>query len=50
MKDTWSEEKISKNVDLSLFGVIVQPSKHTFEIGIFFSRFNSLCIVPGKAL
>ena len=31
-KGTQSEEKISKNVDFSLFE---EPPKHTFEIGIF---------------
>ena len=34
-KVTWNEENLSKKVDL-VFEVIIQPPKHTFEIGFFF--------------
>ena len=33
-RDIWSEEKFQKTLIL-VFEVIVQPPKHTFEIGIF---------------
>ena len=36
MKGIRSEEKISKKMLILVFDVIMQPPKHTFEIGIFF--------------